>query len=72
MPYHPMPEHPWETREAWVIAWWNDEYDCWAAASGPCPDREEAVRNLAKRRATMPDLPLRLIRETSVYTAEED
>lgn len=70
MPYTPIPAEPFPPSEGWFIVWWNEDYDCWSAATTVIHDRAEAVRRLEERRSKT-DLPLRLVRENSSYTAED-
>jgi len=69
--YHVIPDHPWPDHDYWAIAWWNEEHGQWCATSANIPTREEALERLAKRRESAPDMQFRLVRETTIWTAEE-
>lgn len=69
--YHPIEEHPWPQGEGWIVAWWNDEYGQWCAGQ-LASTKEEGLDKLAKMRARNPDMPFRLVKETRVYTREEE
>lgn len=71
MPYHPMPEHPWPPHDGWIVAWWNDEHDCWTAGAVRS-NKQEALDWLHARRAANPGEVWRLVRDTTTYTAEDD
>lgn len=70
MPYTPIADEPFPPDQGWFIVWWNDDADCWCAASAVIRDREEALKRLEQRRAKT-ELPLRLVRENRFYTAED-
>jgi hypothetical protein len=60
---HPM-------REGWRIEIWD--VDGWVPSGLIRPDREVAIEYLAARRKHRPDAKLRLVRETTTWTVEED
>ncbi|MFC7929144.1 hypothetical protein [Streptomyces cinereoruber] len=62
--------HP--TRTQWVIEWYRAAKGEWFPDQPPYSYREDAVDEIARQRRHQPARPLRLVRETTTWTVEDE
>ncbi|MFC8583323.1 hypothetical protein ACFUGD_01920 [Streptomyces sp. NPDC057217] len=62
--------HP--ARTQWVIEWYRAAKGQWFPDQPPYSYREDAVDEIARQRRHQPARPLRLVRETTTWTVEDE